>query len=206
MGKALKHAKPTLQKNKLSKTNCAGYVHAVWHSAQSIWSSLMAYKDLREFLSVLEKNGQLLKITEPVLPETDIASAACAGTKLGDQSPALLFEDIKGYKTAKIAMNVHASWPNHALAIGMAKGTPLKDQFFEFVKRYQTYPGKIERRTDAPWKEVVVDKDINLYDLMPLFRLNQGDGGFYIDKATVVSRDLNEWDNIDTQNCGMYRL
>jgi 3-polyprenyl-4-hydroxybenzoate decarboxylase len=33
-----------------------------------------------------------------------------------------------------------------------------------------------------------VDKDINLYDLMPLFRLNQGDGGFYIDKSTVVSR------------------
>jgi UbiD family decarboxylase len=166
----------------------------------------MAYKDLREFLSVLEKNGQLLRITEPVLPEPDIASAACAGTKLGDQSPALLFENIKGYKTAKIAMNVHASWPNHALAIGMAKDTPLKDQFFEFVKRYQTYPGKIERRADAPWKEVVVDKDINLYDLMPLFRLNQGDGGFYIDKSTVVSRDLNDWDNINTQNCGMYRL
>ena len=166
----------------------------------------MAYKGLREFLNVLEKNGQLLRISEPVLPEPDIASAACAGTKLGDQSPALLFENIKGYTTAKIAMNVHASWPNHALAIGMAKDTPLKGQFFEFVKRYQTYPGKIERRADAPWKEVVVDKDINLYDLMPLLRLNQGDGGFYIDKSTVVSRDLNDWDNIDTQNCGMYRL
>ena len=114
----------------------------------------MAYKDLREFLSVLEKNGQLLRITEPVLPEPDIASAACAGTKLGDQSPALLFENIKGYKTAKIAMNVHASWPNHALAIGMAKDTPLKDQFFKFVTRYQTYPGRIERRSDAPWKGV----------------------------------------------------
>jgi 4-hydroxybenzoate decarboxylase len=36
----------------------------------------MAYRDLREFLRVLEKNGQLLRITEPVLPESDIASAA----------------------------------------------------------------------------------------------------------------------------------
>ena len=61
----------------------------------------MAYKDLREFLSVLEKNGQLLRITEPVLPEPDLASAACAGTNLGDRSPALLFENIKGYKTPR---------------------------------------------------------------------------------------------------------
>src|SRR5260370_31648734 len=177
-------------------------MHSVRYSAQLIRSFYMDYNDLREFLHVLEKNGQLLRISESVLPEPDIASAACAGTKLGNQSPALLFENIKGYTTAKIAMNVHASWPNHALAIGMAKDTPLKEQFFEFVKRYQTYPGKIERRADAPWKEVVIDKNINLYDLMPLLRLNQGDGGFYIDKSTVVSRDLNDWDNMDSQNCG----
>ena len=29
----------------------------------------------------------------------------------------------------------------------------------------------------------MVDKDVNLYDLMPLFRLNRGDGAFFIDKA-----------------------
>src|SRR5260370_30593661 len=136
----LKHVKPIRPRNKPSQPNCSGHAHAASCSAQWIGSSYMAYKDLREFLSVLEKNGQLLKITEPVLPEPDIASAACAGTKLGDQSPALLFENIKGYKTAKIAMNVHASCPNHALAMGMAKNTPLKEQFFEFVQRYQTYP------------------------------------------------------------------
>jgi hypothetical protein len=28
----------------------------------------------------------------------------------------------------------------------------------------------------APWQEVVVDKDVNLFELMPLFRLNRGDG------------------------------
>src|SRR5258706_12346156 len=105
----------------------------------------MAYKGLREFLHVLEKNGQLLRISEPVLPKPDIASAACAGTKLGDQSPALLFENIKGNTTAKIAMNVHTSWPNHALAIGMAKNTPLNKQSFQFIKRNQTYPDNIER-------------------------------------------------------------
>src|SRR5258708_20226830 len=142
---ALKHAKPTRLRNNPSHPNCSGYVHAVCCSAQWIWSSYMAYKDLREFLSVLETNGQLLRITEPALPEPDIASAACAGTKLGDQSPALLFENIKGYKTAKIAMNVHASWPNHALPIGIAKPTPLKDQFFCLLNSYHTYTRQTQK-------------------------------------------------------------
>ncbi|MDI8799862.1 UbiD family decarboxylase, partial [Salmonella enterica subsp. enterica serovar Montevideo] len=38
--------------------------------------------------------------------------------------------------------------------------------------------------------ENTVDGDaINLFDILPLFRLNDGDGGFYLDKACVVSRD-----------------
>ena len=68
------------------------------------------------------------------------------------------------------------------------------------------YPGELERVATAPWQEVVVDKDINLYDLMPLFRLNRGDGGYYIDKACIISRDPDDWDNDDVENVGVYRL
>ena len=53
---------------------------------------------------------------------------------------------------------------------------------------------------------MIVDKDINLFELMPLFRLNRGDGGYYIDKACMVSRDLDDWDNDDVENVGVYRL
>ena len=41
---------------------------------------------------------------------------------------------------------------------------------------------------------------------MPLFRLNRGDGGYFIDKACVVSRDPDDWDNDDVENVGVYRL
>jgi UbiD family decarboxylase len=44
----------------------------------------------------------------------------------------------------------------------------------------------------APWQEVVVDQDINLYALMPLFRVNRGDGGYFVDKACVISRDPDD--------------
>jgi len=166
----------------------------------------MAYQDLRTYLEALDAEGQLIHITEAVLPEPDISAAACAITKFGDKTPALLFENIKGYTNARIAMNVHGSWCNHALMLGMPKDTPLREQFFEFVRRYQTYPGTVEERTSAPWEEVVIEEDINLFDILPLFRLNHGDAGFYIDKAAIVSRDITDWDNPATQNVGMYRL
>jgi vanillate/4-hydroxybenzoate decarboxylase subunit C len=166
----------------------------------------MAYQDLRTYLDALSREGQLIRVTNPVLPEPDISAAACAVNKLGEKAPALLFENIQGYTDARIAMNVHGSWCNHALMLGMPKGTPLKEQFHEFVRRYQTYPGTVKERGEAPWQEVQIDKDINLFDILPLFRLNHGDGGFYIDKACIVSRDITDWDNTDAQNVGMYRL
>jgi UbiD family decarboxylase len=46
------------------------------------------------------------------------------------------------------------------------------------VRRFKLYPGELDRVTSAPWQEVTVEKDINLFDLLPLFRLNRGDGGY----------------------------
>jgi len=167
---------------------------------------MRAYQDLREFLSVLEQEQQLLRITDQVKFEPDLAAAGCALARMGESSPAIVFNNIAGCSNAQVAMNVHGSWPNHALALGMAKDTPMRDQFFEFVRRFKQFPGELERVTTAPWQEVVVDNNVNLFDLMPLFRLNRGDGGFYIDKACIVSRDPDDWDNDDVENVGCYRL
>lgn len=166
----------------------------------------MPYADLRSYLAALEAQQQLLRVTEQVRPEPDLAAAACAASRLGDDSPALLFENVYGYHTARIAMNVHGSWPNLAIAMDLPKNTPLKSQFFEFVRRYKNYPGEVEQRDSAPWQEIVVDQAVSLFDILPLFRLNHGDGGFYIDKACVISRDPSLADNRPSQNVGIYRL
>jgi 4-hydroxybenzoate decarboxylase len=167
---------------------------------------MRAYQDFREFLAVLDQEKQLLRVTDPMLPEPDLAAAAAAATRLGNRSPALLFNNIAGYSDVQIAMNVHGSWANHALALGLPQDTGIRDQFFEFVRRYRMYPGQLERVTSAPWQEVVIDKDINLFDILPLFRLNLGDGAFFIDKACVISRDPDDWNNDDVENVGCYRL
>ncbi len=38
------------------------------------------------------------------------------------------------------------------------------------------------------------------------FGLNQGDGGYYLDKACVISRDQHDKENFGKQNVGIYRM
>ncbi|MCY8776877.1 phenolic acid decarboxylase BsdC [Bacillus spizizenii] len=166
----------------------------------------MAYQDFREFLAALEKEGQLLTVNEEVKPEPDLGAAARAASNLGDKSPALLFNNIYGYHNAQIAMNVIGSWPNHAMMLGMPKDTPVKEQFFEFAKRYDQFPMPVKREESAPFHENEITEDINLFDILPLFRINQGDGGYYLDKACVISRDLEDPENFGKQNVGIYRM
>ncbi|MBF6332229.1 non-oxidative hydroxyarylic acid decarboxylases subunit C [Nocardia transvalensis] len=167
----------------------------------------MAYDDLRSFLDRLDKEGQLLRITDRVMPEPDIAAAANAVARLGQQSSALYFDNIAGFTSARITMNVHGSWPNHALALGLPKHTGTKDQVREFIERWGRFPVPPQQREDPPWAENTMDGDeVDLFGVLPLIRLNDGDGGFYIDKAAVVSKDPEDPDNSGKQNVGIYRI
>jgi vanillate/4-hydroxybenzoate decarboxylase subunit C len=168
----------------------------------------MTFDSLRDFLAALDDNGQLLRITNEVAPEPDLGAAGRAVNELGENAPALLFENILGFEDARVALNVQGSWLNNALMLGLDKNTPVKAQFFEFVRRYRTFPGAVERRNAAPWQECVIDRpeDINLFELLPVFRLNRNDGGCFIDKGVVISREPDRPDDVDRQNVGIYRF
>ncbi|MEV2256030.1 non-oxidative hydroxyarylic acid decarboxylases subunit C [Streptomyces sp. NPDC050147] len=167
----------------------------------------MAHDDLRSFLATLEEEGQLLHLTEEVLPEPDLAAAANATGRIGENAPALYFDNVKGFTDARIAMNVHGSWANHALALGLPRNTPVKEQVEAFAARWDAFPVAPERREDAPWRQNTQEgADVDLFSVLPLFRLNDGDGGFYLDKAAVVSRDPEDPENFGKQNVGTYRI
>ena len=169
--------------------------------------SVVAYDDLRGFLHALDEHGQLLHISEQVMPEPDIAAAGNAVCRLGDVAPALYFDNVMGFMSARIAMNVHGSWANHALALGMDKTSSTRDQVDEFIRRWAKFPVAPEWRESPPWAENTVEgEDINIFDILPLVRLNDGDGGFYIDKAAVVSKDPDDPDSVGKQNVGIYRI
>lgn len=65
----------------------------------------MAFDDLRSFLQALDEQGQLLKISEEVNAEPDLAAAANATGRIGDGAPALWFDNIRGFTDARVAMN-----------------------------------------------------------------------------------------------------
>lgn len=166
----------------------------------------MKFLDLRSFLDALAAEGQLLSISDQVLPEPDIGAAVRALNNLGEGMPAIAFNNVKGYRDARIVLNVHGSWANHAIMMGLPKRTPVKEQFFELAQRWKKFPVGVERFDSAPFQEVQITENINLFEVLPLFRLNTFDGGPYIDKACVVTRDPNDENHFGKQNVGIYRL
>ncbi len=88
----------------------------------------MAFDDLRSFLQELDDHGQLLKISEEVNAEPDLAAAANATGRIGDGAPALWFDNIRGFTDARVAMNTIGSWQNHAISLGLPPNAPVKSR------------------------------------------------------------------------------
>ncbi len=166
----------------------------------------MPYKDLREFLAKLEAEGQLVRVKEEVMPEPNIGAAGRAASNMKN-GPAVLFEKVAGYKYS-VVTNVHGSWANHALMMDMPKDTPVKDQFHELNRRWDAFPVGVNHvdPSVAPCKEEKITENINLFEVLPLYRINKFDGGFFISKACVVSRDPEFPDDFSKQNVGTYRI
>lgn len=100
----------------------------------------MSYKDLREFLELLEKENQSVRIKDEVMPEPDLSAIGKSAPSM-ESAPAVLVEKVKGYKNS-VVLNVHGSWQNHALMLGLPKDTPVKEQFYELDKKWSKYPIK----------------------------------------------------------------
>ena len=129
-----------------------------------------------------------------------------------DEWMANVTEALAGEKPAYLV--VHHMEPDHGAnvarlaalypemqVVGNAKTFQYMEQFFGADAIAP------ERRANPAWAQNTVDGDeINLFDILPLFRLNDGDGGFYLDKACVVSRDPLDPDNFGKQNVGIYRM
>lgn len=162
------------------------------------------YKDLREFLEVLKNANQLTEIEDEVMPEPDLSAIGKAATEVNNGS-AVWVKNIKGYNNS-VLLNVHGSWQNNALMLGLSANTSVKEQFFELDKRWSNYPIKPVWTEDAPVKEVKITENINLFDILPLFRVNKYDSGFYLSKALTVTRDPEDPDNFEKQNVGTYRI
>ncbi|MBV9573917.1 MAG: UbiD family decarboxylase, partial [Acidobacteriales bacterium] len=77
----------------------------------------MAYDDLREWISALDRAGELKRISVEVDPILEIAEIADRVSKSSSGGPALLFQNVKGHPRSQVLINQFGSERRMKLAL-----------------------------------------------------------------------------------------
>jgi len=174
----------------------------------------MAYKDLREFIRALERDGELKRIPFPVDPVLEITEFADRAVKSG--GPALLFEKPTG-SAVPVLINAFASLRKMQIALEVDSVEQIAARIVEFLEmrmpegligKLKMLPKLAEMGaffpktvSKGPCQEVVRTSGMSLAQF-PILKCWPEDAGRFITLPMVFSR------NPDTgkRNCGMYRM
>ncbi|MGN6541702.1 MAG: UbiD family decarboxylase domain-containing protein, partial [Ginsengibacter sp.] len=177
----------------------------------------MAYKNLQEFINVLEKENELVRIKEYVDPKLEMAEITDRISKSKDGGKALLFENT-GYDFP-VLMNAYGSEKRMCLALGV---NDLNDTAKEIESLFQLLSSPKESIIDklkllpklgqfASWMPKVLngrgacqqvimnDPDITK---LPVITCWPKDGGPFVTLPIIHTKDPNN----HSRNVGMYRM
>ncbi len=161
----------------------------------------MATAELRDFITRLERSGDLVRIKKEV--DWDMEVGAISRRNFEQAGPAILFERIKDYPPGTAILNGPvATWRRVAIALGLPPETPIR-------KLYAAYEERRDKKLDpvvvqsAPCQEnVMVGSDVNVYRL-PAPMVHDGDGGRYIGTWDII---VTKEPETSWTNWGMYRF
>lgn len=173
----------------------------------------MAYQGLGDFISALERAGELKRIAKPVSAELEITEITDRVSKAG--GPALLFEKVEGH-SAPLLINAFGSNKRMAMALGVEDIEEIAREIEELIQmplptgiidklkmipkvaRFAKYPPKTV--SSGPCQEVVVDSPS--LSFLPILKCWPQDGGRFITLPMVFTKSLST----GRRNCGMYRM
>ena len=177
----------------------------------------MKYRDLREFVALLEQRGELRRISAPVSADLEITEISDRMVKSG--GPALLFENVEGH-SAPLLINLFGTHKRVALALGVEDVEELADRVRKLLALSQGPPsgigGKMRALGElvglarsqpktvrrAPCQEVVLTgDDVDIFS-MPVIRCWPLDAAPFITLPLVITRDPES----GRRNVGMYRM
>ncbi|MCX7919188.1 MAG: menaquinone biosynthesis decarboxylase [bacterium] len=174
----------------------------------------MAYKDLREFIQILEQNGLLKRIKTEVDCELEITEIADRMVK--QNGPALLFENVKGY-SIPVLINTFASYERMNLALEVDNLNQIADRIRNLLKlqmptgiwekilmlpKLAELSNYIPKQVKSgPCKEVII-KDNPQLSKFPILKCWPNDGGRFITLPMVFTKDPET----GIRNVGMYRM
>jgi len=173
----------------------------------------MAYNSLQEFVQLLEREGELKRITYPVKAELEITEIADRVMKSG--GPALLFENVVG-KNIPVLINAFGSVKRMAMALGVRDVEEIARDIEQLTKlkppgslwdKLRMLPELAHLAGSSPKVvkngecQEVVHRNPDLH-ILPTLTCWPGDGGPFITLPTVVSRDPES----GRRNVGLYRM
>jgi 4-hydroxy-3-polyprenylbenzoate decarboxylase len=171
----------------------------------------MAYKSLQDCLIDLEKNGHLIRVTEEVDPDLEMAAIHLRVHEMG--GPALLFENVKGC-SFKCASNIFGTLERSKFIfrdtiddvkrlvevkndVSKALRNPFKYFDVPFIA-WNALPKKNPFSKPVLYKETTINK-------LPQIKHWKMDGGAFITLPQVYSEDVDN-PGIMNANLGMYRV
>ncbi|MGA2193403.1 MAG: menaquinone biosynthesis decarboxylase, partial [Nitrospirota bacterium] len=183
----------------------------------------MAYKDLREFIKVLEDKGLLRRIKAEVDPYLEICEITDRVSKgKGAANTALLFENVKG-TSIPVLTNALGSMERMALGLGVGSLDEMGARVRDMADITRLLPGPgagfmeklavLPKLNDisgffpktvkkAPCQEVVLTGDQVDLGKFPIITCWPGDGGPFVTLPMVATVDPAT----SITNLGMYRL
>ena len=153
----------------------------------------MSFKGLREFISLLEKNGELARISVPVDLNQELGAICVKG--LRSYSPALFFEKPGG-RDIPILTNLLATRRRYALAMEC----PQTEVHREWNRRVSQPVPPVMVEGGPCQEEVFLGNDVDLTKL-PAPTWNAKDGGPYLTLSCHHTKEPSS----GIRNVGIYR-
>lgn len=175
------------------------------------------YKDLRDFMAMLEERGELVRIKQEIDPYLEMTEISDRTLKAG--GPALLFENPKGYNYP-VLTNLFGTPQRVALGMGQQDVSALREVGKVLAMLKQPEPPKGMRDAwdklpifkqvlnmgpklvkKAPCQEFVIEGDAVDLNLLPIQTCWPGDAGPLVTWPLVITRGPHK----ERQNLGIYR-
>jgi 4-hydroxy-3-polyprenylbenzoate decarboxylase len=178
----------------------------------------MSFSDLRDFIALLEKEGELKRITTEVDPYLEVTEISDRVLRAG--GPALLFENLKGSSMPLLA-NLFGNTRRIAMAMGQEDIQGLRDvgKLLAFLKEptppsgwkdlWQNLPSyknvlnvAPNVKKSAPCQDVVIEADDVDLSVFPIQTCWPEDVAPLVTWPLVITRGPEK----DRQNLGIYRM